>query len=37
MFGKFKKKSEPLESPSQQKNDLFTLLEDSNNSKITKH
>jgi len=36
MFGKFKKKSEPLETPSQQKNDLFTLLEeDRNNSKIT--
>lgn len=37
MFGKFKKKSEPLETPSQQKNDLFTLLEeDRNNSKVTK-
>ena len=37
MFGKFKKKSdEPLETPSQQSNDLFTLLEeDRNNQKIT--
>lgn len=33
MFGKFKKKADSVETPSKQKNDLFTLLEETPNSK----
>jgi len=33
MFGKFKKKVDSVETPSKQKNDLFTLLEETPNSK----
>ena len=32
MFGKFKKKSDSVETPAKQKNDLFTLLEETPNS-----